>query len=48
MYVTSKEIDAFKNEPIEFIGNQYDFTETTYNSKNQVVELLCILMTFSS
>jgi len=36
LYVTLQDMETFENDPIEFIRNQYDFTETLYQSKNQV------------
>jgi len=38
----------FQDEPIEYIRAQYDFTETLFQPKNQVQDLLCYLCKYSS
>lgn len=34
MLVTEHDIKTFENDPIEYIRNQYDFTETLFQAKN--------------
>lgn len=40
LYVTEQDIETFSNDPIEFIRDQYDFTETLFQPKNVVQDLL--------
>lgn len=40
LYVTEQDLETFTNDPIEYIRNQYDFTETLFQPKNQVSDLL--------
>ena len=48
MFVTEKDVTTFENDPAEFIRNLYDFTETLFQPKNQVQDLLCYLVGYSS
>lgn len=48
MFITEKDMSTFNNDPIEYIRNQYDFTETLFQPKNQVQDLLCYLCKYSS
>ena len=34
MFITQKDMSTFQNDPIEYIRNQYDFTETLFQPKN--------------
>jgi len=34
MYITEKDVETFTSDPVEFIRNQYDFTETLFQPKN--------------
>jgi hypothetical protein len=36
LYVTEQDMTTFHNDPIEFIRNQYDFTETLFQPKNVI------------
>lgn len=36
LYVTEQDMNTFNNDPIEFIRNQYDFTETLFQPKSVV------------
>jgi hypothetical protein len=47
MFITQKDVSTFQNDPIEYIRNQYDFTETLFQPKNQVQDLLCYLCKYS-
>ena len=40
LYITERDIETFQNDPIEYIRNQYDFEETLFQPKNQVMDLL--------
>lgn len=40
LYVTEQDLTTFHNDPIEFIRNQYDFTETLFQPKNVIQDLL--------
>lgn len=40
MYITERDINTLNDDPIEFIRNQYDFTETLFLPKNCVQDLL--------
>jgi len=40
LYVTEQDITTFESDPIEYIRNQYDFTETLFHPKNVVQDLL--------
>mmetsp|Transcript_29520 Transcript_29520/g.44887 ORF Transcript_29520/g.44887 Transcript_29520/m.44887 type:complete len:666 (+) Transcript_29520:641-2638(+) len=40
MFITEKDLETFNDDPIEYIRNQYDFTETLFQPKNQVQDLL--------
>ena len=48
LFITEKDIETFSTDPIEYIRNQYDFTETLFQPKNQVQDLLCYLCKYSS
>lgn len=48
LFVTEKEISSFEQDPIEFIRNLYDFTESMFQPKNQVQDLLCYLVAYCS
>lgn len=40
MLVTHKDVTLLKDDPIEFIRKQFDFTETLFAPKNTVIDLL--------
>ena len=40
MYISSKDMEIFDNEPIEYIGKESDFKDTIFSPKNQVQILL--------
>lgn len=48
LYITQRDITGFTNDPIEYIRNQYDFTETLFQPRNQIQDLLCYLCKYSS
>ena len=48
LFITHKDLQAFENDPIEYIRQQYDFTETMFQPKNQVQDLLSYLCKYSS
>ena len=48
MFVSQKDINMFNNDPVEYIRSQYDFTETLFQPKNQVQDLLCYLCKYTS
>ena len=48
LYVTERDITKFQNDPVEYIRNQYDFTETLFQPKNQIQDLLNYLCKYSS
>jgi hypothetical protein len=43
MMITHKDVTLFKEDPIEYIRKQNDFTETLFSPKNTVVDLLMYL-----
>lgn len=48
MLVTHKDVTLYKEDPIEFIRKQLDFTETLFSPKNTVVDLLIYLCSYKS
>lgn len=48
MYVQEQDQETFHSEPVEFIRNQYDFTDTLYQPKTVVLDLLTYLCKYSS
>lgn len=48
MFITQHDVETFDNDPIEYIRNLFDFTETLFQPKNQVQDLLCYLCKYSS
>jgi len=48
MYITQRDVEQMEDSPIEYIRNLYDFTETLFQPKNQVQDLLCYFMGYSS
>jgi hypothetical protein len=34
LYITERDVSTFNSDPIEYIRNQYDFTETLFQPKN--------------
>lgn len=48
MMVTHKDVTLFKEDGIEYIRKQNDFTESLYTPKNTVVDLLIRLCTYKS
>ena len=48
MLVTHRDVTLFKDDPIEYIRKQYDFTETLFSPKNTVVDLLNYLCKYKS
>ena len=48
MLVTHKDVTLYKDDPIEFVRKQLDFTETLFSPKNTVMDLLIYLCTYKS
>lgn len=48
MMVTHKDVTLFKEDSIEFIRKQNDFTESLFTPKNTVVDLLISLCTYKT
>lgn len=48
MKVTHKDVTLFREDPIEFVRKQYDFTETMFSPKNCVTDLLQYLASYKS
>ena len=48
MFITEKDMTSFTNDPVEYIRNLYDFTETLFQPKNTVQDLLVYLCRYSS
>jgi importin-7 len=48
MFITEKDMSTFANDPVEYIRNLYDFTETLFQPKNTVQDLLVYLCRYSS
>jgi hypothetical protein len=48
MLITHKDVTLFKDDPIEFVRKQNDFTETLFSPKNTVVDLLMYLCQYKS
>lgn len=48
MMVSHKDITLFKEDSIEFIRKQNDFTESLFSPKNTVVDLLISLCSYKS
>ena len=48
MYITHKDVTLYKEDPIEFVRKQNDFTETLFSPKNTVVDLLTYLCQYKS
>ena len=48
LYVTTRDLEQFETEPIEYIRAQYDFQETLFQPKNQIQDLMCYLCKYSS
>lgn len=48
MLITHKDVSLFKDDPIEYIRKQFDFTETLYAPKNAVIDLLKYLCAYRS
>lgn len=48
MFITHKDITLFKDDPIEYIRKQNDFTETLFAPKNNIVDLLMYLCQYRS
>lgn len=48
MMITHKDISLFKEDPIEYVRKQYDFTETLFAPKNNAVDLLMYLCKYKS
>lgn len=48
LFVTSRDLMTFENDPAEFIRKQDDYVETMYDPKNQIQNLLENLCTYSS
>lgn len=36
MFISEKDMNSFQTDPIEYIRQQYDFTETLFAPKNNV------------
>jgi hypothetical protein len=48
MLITHKDVSLFKEDPIEYIRKQNDFTETLFAPKNNSVDLLMYLCKYKS
>lgn len=48
MLLTHRDVTLFKDDPIEFIRKQNDFTETLFAPKNTAVDLLTYLCKYKS
>jgi hypothetical protein len=48
MLITHKDISLFKEDPIEYIRKQQDFTETLFAPKNSAVDLLMYFCKYKS
>jgi hypothetical protein len=48
MLITHKDITLFKEDPIEYIRKQFDFTETLFAPKNNAVDLLMYLCKYKT
>jgi hypothetical protein len=48
MLLTHRDVTLFKEDPIEYIRKQTDFTETLYAPKNTAVDLLTYLCKYKS
>ncbi len=48
MLITHKDISLFKEDPIEYVRKQYDFTETLFAPKNNAVDLLMYFCKYKS
>ena len=48
MLITHRDVTLFKDDPIEYIRKQQDFTETLFAPKNAVVDLLLYLCSYKS
>jgi hypothetical protein len=46
MLITHKDATLYKEDPIEYIRKQYDFTESIFTPKNSVLDLLTYLCTY--
>ena len=48
MLIAHRDVIMFKDDPIEFIRKQQDYTETLFAPKNAIVELLIQLCEYKS
>lgn len=48
MLLTHKDVTLFKEDPIEYVRKQYDFTETLFAPKNTAVDLLTYLCQYKT
>ena len=48
MLITHKDVTLFKEDPIEYIRKQNDFTETLFAPKNNVIDMLMYLCQYKS
>ena len=48
MLLTHKDVTLFKEDPIEYVRKQFDFTETLFAPKNTAVDLLTYLCQYKS
>jgi hypothetical protein len=48
MLVSHKDVTLYKEDSIEYIRKQLDFTETLFSPKNTVVDLLIYLCNYKS
>ena len=46
MLITHRDLELFKEDPIEFIRKQNDFTETLFSPKNNVIDMLRYLCSY--
>lgn len=48
MLITHKDATLYKDDPIEFIRKQMDFTETMFSARNSIIDLLDKLCSYKS
>ena len=48
MMLSEKDVNLFKDDPIEYIRKQLDFTESLFSAKNTIIDLLVYLCSYRS
>ena len=48
MMITHKDASLYKDDPIEFIRKQQDFSETLFSARNSIIDMLTYLCTYKS